>query len=144
MSTTPAAVAPPARDPDCPLDFTVLADFTSEGVTDYLATPLHFTNGEIHVATWTTRAPGGFSERQIAGLEQWRRRWRGSRKSMRCAAPRITCSTLMSAHQAGERILSGQIRRGDTEAIEAAIWLSDMRGFTALADRLAPQLRSTF
>jgi adenylate cyclase len=40
---------------------------------------------------------------------------------------------------AGARILAGQIRRGDTEAIHAAIWLSDMRGFTSLADRLAPQ-----
>ena len=40
---------------------------------------------------------------------------------------------------AGERILAGKIRRGDTEAIRAAIWLSDMRGFTAVADRVSPQ-----
>ena len=40
---------------------------------------------------------------------------------------------------AGERVLAGHIRRGDTEAIYAAIWLSDMRGFTALADTLPPQ-----
>jgi adenylate cyclase len=38
--------------------------------------------------------------------------------------------------QAGGRILSGHIRRGDIEAIRAAIWLSDMRGFTARADRM--------
>ena len=40
---------------------------------------------------------------------------------------------------AGERVLAGHIRRGDTEAIHAAIWLSDMRGFTTLADTLSPQ-----
>ncbi|MFZ0653281.1 MAG: adenylate/guanylate cyclase domain-containing protein [Pseudolabrys sp.] len=40
---------------------------------------------------------------------------------------------------AGERVLAGHIRRGDTEAIHAAIWLSDMRGFTTLADTLPPQ-----
>ena len=40
---------------------------------------------------------------------------------------------------AGERVLAGQIRRGHTEEIHAAIWLSDMRGFTKLADRLPPQ-----
>jgi adenylate cyclase len=40
---------------------------------------------------------------------------------------------------AGARILAGQIRRGYTEEIHAAIWLSDMRGFTTLADRLKPQ-----
>jgi class 3 adenylate cyclase len=36
-------------------------------------------------------------------------------------------------------VLSGHIRRGDTEAIHAAIWLSDMRGFSTLADTLRPQ-----
>jgi class 3 adenylate cyclase len=39
---------------------------------------------------------------------------------------------------AGERVLAGHIRRGDTETIHAAIWLSDMRGFTSLADTLPP------
>ena len=42
-------------------------------------------------------------------------------------------------NQGGSRILSGQIRRGHTEAINACIWLSDMRGFTALSERLSPQ-----
>src|SRR6202034_841048 len=41
--------------------------------------------------------------------------------------------------QTGERILSGKIRRGHVEAIRAAIWLSDMRGFTTLSERLPPQ-----
>jgi adenylate cyclase len=41
--------------------------------------------------------------------------------------------------KAGERVLAGHIRRGDTETIHAAIWLSDMRGFTTLADTLPPQ-----
>src|SRR4029077_20379305 len=40
---------------------------------------------------------------------------------------------------AGARVLAGQIRRGHAEEIHAAIWLSDMRGFTRLADRLRPQ-----
>jgi class 3 adenylate cyclase len=43
-------------------------------------------------------------------------------------------------HDAGERILAGQIRRCDIEEIHAAIWLSDMRGFTALADSMPPRV----
>ena len=35
--------------------------------------------------------------------------------------------------------MSGKIRRGYVEAIRAAIWLSDMRGFTALSERVPPQ-----
>ena len=42
-------------------------------------------------------------------------------------------------NRAGERILAGQIRRGHTETMQAAIWLSDLRGFTALSDRLPPE-----
>jgi adenylate cyclase len=51
-------------------------------------------------------------------------------------------STLLDTyvgHDAGERILAGHIRRGDIEEIHAAIWLSDMRGFTALADTVPPR-----
>lgn len=43
-------------------------------------------------------------------------------------------------HDAGERVLAGHIRRGDIEEIHAAIWLSDMRGFTSLADSLPPRV----
>jgi adenylate cyclase len=39
-------------------------------------------------------------------------------------------------NRAGERIMGGQIRRGHTDSMNAAIWLSDLRGFTALSDRL--------
>jgi adenylate cyclase len=42
-------------------------------------------------------------------------------------------------HHAGGRILAGHIRRGDIEEIDAAIWISDMREFTALSDRMAPR-----
>src|SRR5205814_9359617 len=43
-------------------------------------------------------------------------------------------------HDAVELILAGHIRRGDIEEIHAAIWLSDMLVFTALADSLPPSV----
>ena len=127
-------------DPACPRDFPIIDELIADGVTDYLASPLHFLSGEIHVATWTTRAPGGFTDRQIAGLDAV------TAPLARVAeiwALRRVGGTLLETYvgrHAGMRILAGQIRRGDTEAIDAAIWLSDMRGFTALADRVAPKL----
>ncbi len=127
-------------DPDCPLDFPILPDLVAEGVTDYFGTPLVFTNGEVHVATWTTRAPGGFSDRHIGGIEAI---VAPLARIAEIYALRRTAATLLDTYvgrHAGERILAGQIRRGHTEAIHAAIWLSDMRGFTALADRVQPQL----
>jgi adenylate cyclase len=55
-------------DTDCSIDFPMLHDLRIEGVTDYLASPLVFTDGEIQLATWTTRQPGGFTDSQMAGL----------------------------------------------------------------------------
>jgi adenylate cyclase len=127
-------------DPDCPLDFPILAELRAEGVTDYLASPLFFTDGTIHVVTSTTREPGGFTDEQIAGIEAI---ITPLARVAEVLALRRMASTLLDTyvgHDAGERILAGHIRRGDIEEIHAAIWLSDMRGFTALADSLPPRV----
>ena len=58
-------------------------------------------------------------------------------------ALRRSAVTLLETYvgsRAGLRILAGQIRRGHTEAMKAAIWLSDMRNFTALSDALPAQV----
>jgi adenylate cyclase len=120
-------------------EFPFLGKLKEEGFTDYLATPLHFGNGDIHVASWATRQPAGFSDDDLAALAA-------------VAVPlarvaeirslRRTAATFLETYigrEAGARVLAGHIRRGDTESIHAAIWLSDLRGFTELADRLPPQ-----
>jgi adenylate cyclase len=56
-------------DPACPMDYPILAEFREEGITDYLAVPLRFTNAEIHVATFTTRQAGGFAPEEVAAVE---------------------------------------------------------------------------
>src|SRR5262249_53179570 len=120
---------------DCPFDFPVLEELKAEGATDYLITPLHFISGAIHAVSWTTRAPAGFAETEIAAIETVVGPL--SRVTEIWAQRRVATSLLDTyvGRQAGERILAGQIHRGHTESIAAAIWLSDLRGFTALADR---------
>ena len=127
-------------DPDCPEDFPVLADLRAEEVTDYLAAPLVFTDGAIHAVTCTTRQPGGFTDEEIAAIEAV---ITPLARVAEIRSLRRMASTLLDTyvgHDAGERILAGHIRRGDIEEIHAAIWLSDMRGFTALADGLPPRV----
>ena len=41
-------------------------------------------------------------------------------------------------HRTGARVLSGQIRRGDANTIEAAISICDLRDFTVLSETLPP------
>ena len=56
-------------DPGSPVDFSLLEELKAEGVTDYLATPLIFTDGAVHVATWTTRQPRGFAADEVYAIE---------------------------------------------------------------------------
>ncbi len=123
-------------DPDSPVDFPVLAEFRAVGVTDYLASPLIFTDGQVHVATWSTDRADGFSAKDIGTLDKVVPLLA---RVAEIRALRRVMSTLLDTyvgHQTGQRILAGQIRRGDIQTIRAVIWLSDLRGFTALADRL--------
>jgi adenylate cyclase len=118
--------------------FPHLADLRAEGATDYLAQPIAFTNGEIHVATWATRRPGGFTDAQLAALGAVAAPFA---RVTEIYALRRTATNLLDTYvgrDAGAHILAGQIRRGFTETIRAVIWLSDMRGFTMLADRIPP------
>ncbi|MBN8975008.1 MAG: adenylate/guanylate cyclase domain-containing protein [Rhizobiales bacterium] len=113
-------------------------DARAERMTDYIAMPLRFLSGEIHAVSWTTTAPGGFSEAEIEAL-----------RALMAPVARVieiirlerTATALLDTYvgnRAGQRILAGQIRRGHTETMSAAIWLSDLRGFTRLSDALPP------
>lgn len=116
-----------------------IRDMREEGVTDYIAIPLIFTDGSIHGSSWTTQQTGGFSDAQLADLFKIippLARVGEIRALQRTA---VNLLDTYVGNSAGARILAGQIRRGHAEMLHAAIWLSDMRGFTALSDRLPPQ-----
>ncbi|HEX4409695.1 MAG TPA: adenylate/guanylate cyclase domain-containing protein [Xanthobacteraceae bacterium] len=139
VSRTGQPVRRRLADPHCAMDYSILPDLRQEGVTDYLVSPLIFTEGEIHFVSWATQQPGGFTEPQLTIIEALvapLARVAEVRAMRRVAANLL--ATYIGENSSG-RVLAGQIRRGFTEEIHAAVWLSDMRGFTALADRLPPQ-----
>ena len=120
-------------------EFSIYRELRDQGATDYLASPLIFTDGSVHVATWSTQQAGGFTDGQIAAIEIIAAPFT---RVAEIRALQRTAANLLDAyvgHHAAERILAGQIRRGHTERIHSVIWLSDMRDSTALADRLPPQ-----
>jgi adenylate cyclase len=117
---------------------TFFIDARAERMTDYVAMPLRFLSGEIHAVSWTTTTPGGFSDAEIEAL-----------RALMAPVARVieiirlerTATALLDTYvgnRAGQRILAGRIRRGHTETMSAAIWLSDLRGFTRLSDMLPP------
>jgi adenylate cyclase len=116
--------------------FPFFDDMRGEGVTDYIALPLRFLDGSVNASSWSTRQPGGFRDDQVAAIKAV---VTPMTRIIEIINARRTASILLDTYvgnRAGERILAGQIRRGHSETMNAAIWLSDLRGFTALSDRL--------
>ena len=116
--------------------FPIVGDLRADGVTDYLALPLFFTDGTVNASSWTTKQPGGFTDDQVSALQKI-----ATPMARVCEIVNLRrmASSLLDTYvgnRAGERIMGGQIRRGHTESMNAAIWLSDLRGFTVLSDRL--------
>jgi adenylate cyclase len=122
-----------------PLDSPVTEELARDGYTDLACFPILFTDGQAHVATFATRSAGGFSDEHLAGL---RRILRPLARVAEIFALRRTAANLLSTYvgrNSGERILAGRIFKGDIEAIEAVIWFSDLRGFTAMSAKQTPR-----
>jgi adenylate cyclase len=116
--------------------FPIVEEMSAEGVTDYIALPVPFIDGSVNASSWTTKQPGGFTDEQLSAL---RLVITPLARYIEIISLRRTATMLLDTYvgnRAGEKILGGQIRRGHNETMNAAIWLSDLRGFTALSDRL--------
>jgi adenylate cyclase len=86
--------------------------------------------------TWTTGRDGGFLAAEMEAL---------ATLAVLMAAPlevlvvRQMAATLLNTYlglRSGRQVLAGLVKRGDGETIHAVIWLSDLRGFAALSEKL--------
>lgn len=117
-------------------EHSVIADLRRDGMTDYAALPMPFGSEFSNVLTAATADPAGFTDHDIERLAilanlvspfveiiAVRRAARGLLDTF--VGPRIS-----------ERIIQGQVKRGDGDRIDAAFWYSDLRGFTQLSQTL--------
>jgi adenylate cyclase len=124
-------------DPASPRDFPILAELQSERATDYLALPLQFSQRRINAVTISTDREGGFTEADVArfkGLLPLLALVLEVKETQRIAA---TLLDTYLGRDAGRRVLSGLIQRGDGVTIAAALWYCDLRNFTANAESLS-------
>jgi adenylate cyclase len=116
------------------LPFPIYRELQAEGFTDYVALPMTFSDGGVHGSTWATRRPGGFASQHICAIADL---LPVLALILEARTIRRLARTLLDTyvgHHAGERILSGQIRRGTGETVRAAVWYCDLRGFTRLTE----------
>lgn len=125
-------------------DFPVVHEMKEAGHTDYLVFVHRFAGdnaiGEMDCvySSWMTRHPEGFGEADLVAL---RRLVPPLALAIKATALARVAGTLVDVYlgrDAGRRVLEGRIRRGVAERIEAALWFSDLRSYTAITDSAQP------
>jgi adenylate cyclase len=119
---------------DAKVDHPSLQFLAARGGTDYVAFPLDFSTGQSNALCIATDHPGGFSELDIA---KFRVLTELLALPIEVFVEHRTALALLDTYvgpRAGRRVLQGLIRRGDGDVIEAAIWFSDLRDFTAITE----------
>ncbi len=122
--------------PGSAVDFPILDELKAQGVTDYVAMPLVFSDGKINAVTFACDRPGGFTAAELETIDGM---LPVLSHVLETHALRRTARTILDTYlgkHSGERVLKGLIRRGDGENIHAVLWFSDLRGSTQLADRM--------
>jgi adenylate cyclase len=122
------------------LPFPVLEELRQDGYVGYAITALFFSDGAVNAISWATRQPAGFSPDDLLLLE-------GLLPSLAAVVEinslrRFASSVLTTyvGREPGERILKGQVRRGEVLTATAALMMADLRDFSAMSDTHSPEL----
>jgi len=126
-------------------DFPTIAQMRDEGMSDVVAMVTRFAAagaiGEMDAlySYWATDRPEGFDEADVEALTGLVPKLA---LAVKCVSLTRIAGTLVETYlgrDAGQRVLKGLIRRGVAEKINAVLWYSDLRGFTGITDRAAPE-----
>ncbi len=115
-------------------DFPIMAELRAEGFTDYFVAPLELAGNRRQAASWATSHPNGFSDDHIAMIVGLLPALAACTESRSLRGMLKGLLSIYLGPQAGSRVLAGTIRRGEGETIAAAIWLCDLRNFTAFSE----------
>lgn len=131
---------------NAPQEFPLLTRLSDAGYTDYLVLPTKFdlpvTNEDYPttgiIVSWSTRHETGFGDDALSAIEYIQKRLAlAARATIESQISRTIAETYLGKN-AGNKVLSGQIRHGDGETLDAVIYYSDMRRSTAIAEELGP------
>ncbi|MDX0407976.1 adenylate/guanylate cyclase domain-containing protein [Sinorhizobium medicae] len=128
-----------------PVDFYRLPELREEGCTDVIFHIERFTRkGSIGAmdafySVWGTDEPDGFTEDQLALLRRLLPTLALALKSVGSIRIVKTLARVYLGQDAASRVIDGQVARGQAETIDAIIWLSDLKDYTAIMDAARPE-----
>ena len=110
--------------------------FHGRGLVDFVVIPLCTADGLVSAASFSTTRAQGFTDQERAALI---RLMPALRNACELLTQRRVERTLLDTYvgaATARRVMAGRIRRGDLETLEAGLMVCDLRGFTALSNRL--------
>ena len=125
------------QDPDTAMQFPMMASLAADGITDYWAFPIPHARSFHSAMTVATRARGGFKASDLAALQKLIPALALNLDLIALSRIAENVLTAYVGARSSGRVLAGEIRRGSGEVIDAIIWVSDMRDYTGLSDRLS-------
>ncbi|MDL2407181.1 adenylate/guanylate cyclase domain-containing protein [Rhizobium calliandrae] len=110
--------------------------FAGRDLVELMIVPLCNADGPVSAASFGTKRPGGFtvSERQV--IERIMPSLRNACEIRTLRQVELSLLDTYIGPMTAQRILAGQIRKGEIETMEAALMLCDLRRFTELSNRL--------
>src|SRR5580693_2020393 len=126
------------------LDFWLIDELAAQGHRHFVAFVHHFgeagTIGQMDCvySYWLTRRADGFSEQDLSALRDLVPVLGLAIKSAAQVDIARTLGRVYLGRDASEQVLRGRISRGVTERINAVLWFSDLRGWTAISESMAP------
>ncbi|HEV2676016.1 MAG TPA: adenylate/guanylate cyclase domain-containing protein [Aliidongia sp.] len=112
----------------------IVTDLRSQSFTHYMIGPIIFSNRQIHAISFATKQPGGFTAEE---QEVMRRFTLKSAPIIETLALRNGMDNLLETylgHETAQLLAQGQVTLGEGTQRRAALWYSDLRGFTSLTE----------
>lgn len=112
----------------------LMKELAAAGFTEYVALPLSASGEKYNALTMATRQPGGFSDKQCDAMMRLIDIFalHVERHIISRIAKNISYTYL--GREAGEKVVSGAIKRGSGVTIHSIVWSSDMRDFSKLSE----------
>lgn len=124
---------------DPAVDHSVLFSVRDAGATDYIGLPMPTFTGRTDSLFVATDRADGFTDADVQKFQLLARMLLPVVEALTQHQLSLTILDTYLGKRTGARVLAGEIRRGEGQRIEAALWYCDLRDFTAMTETVEEQ-----